>query len=111
MDPSMAGFLADERVHNRDLNALIPYWGSQGLISMQEGELKGSGKRKIKKAKRANLMGGVIFLMIFLIIFWSGGTALYEVTSQNIGSVFGLVIQFLVFAFPLIFVTLIWLYK
>lgn len=36
IDPAMAGFLIDDKGDNSDLIALIPYWGAQGLIKMEE---------------------------------------------------------------------------
>lgn len=34
--PSEAGILIDDKLHDRDLLALIPYWGSRGLIEVRE---------------------------------------------------------------------------
>ena len=36
IDPAMAGFLIDDSSDTRDLISLIPYWGSRGLIGMEE---------------------------------------------------------------------------
>ncbi len=36
LTPTEAGLLMDDHLHNRDLLALIYYWGAQGLISIQE---------------------------------------------------------------------------
>ena len=36
IDPAMAGFLIDDTSDTRDLISLIPYWGSQGLLRMEE---------------------------------------------------------------------------
>lgn len=36
IDPAMAGFLIDDKGDNSDLIALIPYWGVQGLLKMEE---------------------------------------------------------------------------
>lgn len=34
--PSEAGILIDDKLHDRDLLALIPYWGSKGIIEVRE---------------------------------------------------------------------------
>jgi uncharacterized membrane protein YgcG len=36
--PAEAGILIDDQLHDRDLLALIPYWGAQGLIKLQAEE-------------------------------------------------------------------------
>lgn len=36
MTPTEAGLLIDDKLHNRDLLALIYYWGAQGLMTMEE---------------------------------------------------------------------------
>ncbi|GAB5401671.1 MAG: hypothetical protein Aureis2KO_32560 [Aureisphaera sp.] len=41
MDPAMAGFLINDRSDTKDLIALIPYWGSQGLIRVEHIENEG----------------------------------------------------------------------
>ncbi|MCZ4318746.1 DUF2207 domain-containing protein [Aequorivita viscosa] len=41
IDPSMAGFLIDDSEDTQDLISLIPYWGSRGLIAMEEIPKKG----------------------------------------------------------------------
>ncbi len=41
MDPAMAGFLIDDRGSTRDLISLIPYWGSQGLVKVEQIDKKG----------------------------------------------------------------------
>jgi uncharacterized membrane protein YgcG len=41
IDPSMAGFLIDDSEDTQDLISLIPYWGSRGLISMEQIPKKG----------------------------------------------------------------------
>lgn len=41
MDPAMAGFLIDDTEDTKDLIALIPYWGSRGIIKMEQIEKKG----------------------------------------------------------------------
>ncbi len=47
LTPSEAGAFIDDRSDNRDLIALIPYWGAQGLLRMEENEEKmWIGKKK-----------------------------------------------------------------
>ncbi len=41
VDPSMAGFLIDDSGDTEDLISLIPYWGSRGIIKMEEIPKKG----------------------------------------------------------------------
>jgi uncharacterized membrane protein len=41
IDPAMVGFLINDKDDNSDLIALIPYWGSKGLIRMEEIPKKG----------------------------------------------------------------------
>ena len=41
LDPAMVGFLINDREDNSDLIALIPYWGSKGLIRLEEIPKKG----------------------------------------------------------------------
>lgn len=36
MDPAMAGFLTDDSGDTKDLISLIPYWGSRGIIKMEQ---------------------------------------------------------------------------
>lgn len=36
LPPSEAGILIDDRLHDRDLLALIPYWGAKGYIEIEE---------------------------------------------------------------------------
>lgn len=36
LPPSEAGILIDDKLHDRDLLALIPYWGSRGIIEVRE---------------------------------------------------------------------------
>lgn len=36
IDPAMAGFLIDDNEDTQDLISLIPYWGSRGLIAMEQ---------------------------------------------------------------------------
>ena len=50
VDPAMAGFLVDSKSNNRDLIALLPYWASMGIITMEEKTKKnifGATFRKI----------------------------------------------------------------
>jgi len=41
LDPSMVGFLIDDREDTTDLVSLLPYWGHQGLLEMEEIDKKG----------------------------------------------------------------------
>ena len=41
VDPAMAGLLIDDSGDTEDLISLIPYWGSRGIISMEEIPKKG----------------------------------------------------------------------
>ncbi len=41
IDPPMAGFLIDSRADSSDLMSLIPHWGAQGIIRMEEIPKKG----------------------------------------------------------------------
>ncbi|RAJ12857.1 DUF2207 domain-containing protein [Arenibacter echinorum] len=41
LDPAMIGFLINDKDDNSDLIALIPYWGSKGLIRLEEIPKKG----------------------------------------------------------------------
>jgi uncharacterized membrane protein YgcG len=41
LDPAMVGFLINDKDDNSDLIALIPYWGSKGLIRLEEIPKKG----------------------------------------------------------------------
>lgn len=41
VDPAMAGFLIDDSGDTEDLISLIPYWGSRGIIKMEEIPKKG----------------------------------------------------------------------
>lgn len=36
IDPAMAGFLIDDKSDSRDLISLIPYWGTKGILRMEE---------------------------------------------------------------------------
>ncbi|AFL81610.1 putative membrane protein (DUF2207) [Aequorivita sublithincola DSM 14238] len=36
MDPAMAGFLIDDSADTPDLISLIPYWGSRGILKMEQ---------------------------------------------------------------------------
>lgn len=38
--PSEAGAFLDDKVHNRDLTALLPYWAAEGFIEIREVEEK-----------------------------------------------------------------------
>jgi len=40
LPPSEAGIIIDDKLHDRDLLALIPYWGAHGLIEITELEKK-----------------------------------------------------------------------
>ncbi len=41
IDPAMAGFLIDDSEDTHDLISLIPYWGSRGIIAMEQIDNKG----------------------------------------------------------------------
>ncbi len=41
LDPAMVGFLIDDKEDTSDLVALLPYWGNQGLLEMEEIDKKG----------------------------------------------------------------------
>ena len=41
MDPAMAGFLIDDNEDTKDLISLIPYWGSRGILKMEQIPKKG----------------------------------------------------------------------
>jgi uncharacterized membrane protein YgcG len=41
MDPAMAGFLIDDSADTPDLISLLPYWGSRGIIAMEQLPKKG----------------------------------------------------------------------
>lgn len=60
IDPSMAGFLIDDQSDTRDLIALIPYWGTQGLLRMEEIPKSGwFGKADTKLIQLKSLPAGV----------------------------------------------------
>jgi uncharacterized membrane protein YgcG len=40
MTPAEAGILIDDKLHERDVIALIPYWAARGLIRIEEMEVK-----------------------------------------------------------------------
>lgn len=40
MSPSEAGYLIDNRLNRRDLTALVPYWGANGFLQINELENK-----------------------------------------------------------------------
>ncbi len=59
LPPSEAGILIDDKLHDRDLLALIPYWGGKGLIEVEEVGTDSIWKKddyifKFKKALPAN---------------------------------------------------------
>ena len=41
IDPAMAGFLINDRADTPDLVSLLPYWGSRGILKMEEIPKKG----------------------------------------------------------------------
>ncbi|MDX1333022.1 MAG: DUF2207 domain-containing protein, partial [Robiginitalea sp.] len=41
MDPAMVGFLINDREDTSDLVSLLPYWGKQGFIEIEEVDKKG----------------------------------------------------------------------
>jgi uncharacterized membrane protein YgcG len=41
MDPAMVGFLINDREDTSDLVSLLPYWGTRGLLEMEEVEGEG----------------------------------------------------------------------
>jgi uncharacterized membrane protein YgcG len=54
MDPALAGFLIDDKGDTADLISLLPYWGKQGLIKIQEIPKKNifvKGDTKITRLK------------------------------------------------------------
>ncbi len=54
LDPAMVGYLINDQEDNSDLISLIPYWGAEGLISLQEIKKKaviGKGDTLLKKLK------------------------------------------------------------
>jgi len=54
LDPAMAGFLIDDSNDTKDLISLIPYWGTRGLLKVEEIEDKGwfsKGDTKLIKIK------------------------------------------------------------
>ena len=60
MDPAMVGFLINDREDTSDLIALLPYWGTQGLIEMEEIDKKGwFAKDDTRIKKMADLPSGV----------------------------------------------------
>ena len=59
IDPSMAGFLIDDSGDTEDLISLIPYWGSRGIIKMEEIPKKGLfGKSDTKLTRLRPLPAG-----------------------------------------------------
>jgi uncharacterized membrane protein YgcG len=54
IDPAMAGFLINDKSDSSDLISLIPYWGSMGLLKVEEIPKKGwfsSNDTKLTKLK------------------------------------------------------------
>ena len=49
MDPAMAGYLINDHYDYNDLVSLIPHWGSQGLLRIEEIDPKGWFKSKDTK--------------------------------------------------------------
>ncbi len=59
IDPAMAGFLIDDDEDTQDLIALIPYWGSRGIIAMEQIPKEGwFGKDDTKLKKLRPLPDG-----------------------------------------------------
>lgn len=52
IDPCMAGFLIDDKSDTQDLIALIPHWGSQGIIRMEHIPKKGLFSKEDSKLIR-----------------------------------------------------------
>ncbi len=52
IDPPMAGFLIDDRADNVDLISLLPYWGSQGYVRIEEVPKTGIFTKKDTKLIR-----------------------------------------------------------
>ncbi|HVG40486.1 MAG TPA: DUF2207 domain-containing protein, partial [Chitinophagaceae bacterium] len=38
ISPSVSGYIIDDRLHRRDLTALVPYWGASGYLQVNEIE-------------------------------------------------------------------------
>lgn len=59
VDPAMAGFIIDDSGDTEDLISLIPYWGSRGIIKMEEIPKKGwFGKNDTKLTQLRPLPAG-----------------------------------------------------
>jgi len=59
LTPSEAGAFIDDQSNNRDLIALIPYWGAEGLIKMEEKDKEGwVSKNDYELVKLAELPPG-----------------------------------------------------
>ncbi|MBZ0327162.1 MAG: DUF2207 domain-containing protein [Altibacter sp.] len=56
MDPAMAGYLINDREDTSDLISLIPYWGSKGIITMQEIPKKNWFSKSDTKLTRINAL-------------------------------------------------------
>ena len=56
VDPAMAGFLIDDSGDTEDLIALLPYWGSRGVIKMEEIPKEGWFGIKDTKLTRLKLL-------------------------------------------------------
>lgn len=54
IDPALAGYLINDREDNSDLISLIPYWGSKGIISLEEIPKKGLFGSKDTKIIKLN---------------------------------------------------------
>lgn len=52
VDPAMAGFLINDREDTADIISLIPHWGSQGLLKIEEIPKSGIFKSKDTKISR-----------------------------------------------------------
>jgi len=52
VDPAMAGFLINDREDTADIISLIPHWGSQGLLKIEEIPKTGMFKPKDTKISR-----------------------------------------------------------
>ncbi|MEM0999519.1 MAG: DUF2207 domain-containing protein [Bacteroidota bacterium] len=72
LTPTEAGLLIDDKLHNRDLLALIYYWGAQGLVRISEvpgeaGKPKDYTLIKLRKLpKRARKYERTLFNALFL---------------------------------------------
>jgi uncharacterized membrane protein YgcG len=83
MDPALAGYLVDEDADTRDLTALIPHWGAQGLLSMEIEKPKKKGfKLKIGEIVAVALGGIYLFGMLL--------TVTLILASINAGSIWNI---------------------